>query len=179
MVTTTRSAASTDLLNVAGLKTWFPFGHRWLGRRRWLRAVDGVELTVHRDEILAVVGESGSGKTTLGRSLLRLLEPTAGTIYFEGVNLHALKSHEPRAMRRRMQIVFQDPDASLSHQTPDSTDPRGVASASPARFQKPRGVGGCCSAGGCRVGHLFHAPLSPRDERWPTPARCHCQSAGG
>ena len=102
------------LLEVEDLRAWFPMGGRWRGRRRWIKAVDGVSLTVHRGEVFGLVGESGSGKTTLGRSLLRLVEPTAGTVRFDGVALDELGRRELRAMRRRMQIVFQDPYRSLN-----------------------------------------------------------------
>ncbi len=102
------------LLSVSGLKTYFPFGDRWLGQRQWIRAVDGVNFTIKRGEVLGLVGESGSGKTTLGKSLLRLVEPTAGTIHFDGVDLLALNGRAFRALRRRMQMIFQDPYGSLN-----------------------------------------------------------------
>ncbi len=105
---------SRSLLSVSGLKTYFPFGSRWFGERAWVRAVDGVDLHLDRGEVLGLVGESGSGKTTLGRSVLRLVEPTAGSIEFDGVDLRSLKGRELRAVRCRMQIIFQDPYTSLS-----------------------------------------------------------------
>ena len=102
------------LLEVRGLEIHFPLGGRWFGHRDWVRAVDGVDLDVRRGEILGLVGESGSGKTTLGRGVIRLIEPTGGTVRFGGVDMLALRGHELRAARRQFQIVFQDPYRSLS-----------------------------------------------------------------
>jgi oligopeptide/dipeptide ABC transporter ATP-binding protein len=85
------------------------------GRRgAFVRAVDGVRLAIQPGETVGIVGESGSGKSTLGRLLLRLLEPTEGSVEFDGRNLATLGRGELRALRRRMQIIFQDPYASLN-----------------------------------------------------------------
>ncbi len=102
------------LLDVRGLRIYFPLGGRWFGRREWVRAVDGVDLELRRGEIFGLVGESGSGKTTLGRAVLRLVEPTGGAVQFDGIDVLALRGRELRTMRRRFQIVFQDPYRSLS-----------------------------------------------------------------
>jgi peptide/nickel transport system ATP-binding protein len=102
------------LLQVRGLKKHFaqrggPFGRR----AHALRAVDGVDLAIERGEALGVVGESGCGKTTLGRCLLRLIEPSAGTVLFEGEDMLALGRRDLRRRARDMQMVFQNPYSSL------------------------------------------------------------------
>jgi oligopeptide/dipeptide ABC transporter ATP-binding protein len=114
MIGTLPPPAAGTLLEARDLRTWFPAGGRWIGRPRWIRAVDGVSLTLATGEILGLVGESGSGKTTLGRSVLRLVEPTSGELRFEGQDLRTLDRRRLRRLRRRMQIVFQDPQAALS-----------------------------------------------------------------
>jgi oligopeptide/dipeptide ABC transporter ATP-binding protein len=102
------------LLSVRGLKTYFQLGQGWAGKRDVVRAVDGVDFDLRRGEVLGLVGESGSGKTTLGRSVARLVEPIAGGIRFDGSDFRQLSGKELRRTRRRLQIVFQDPYASLS-----------------------------------------------------------------
>src|SRR5687768_5667928 len=97
------------LLSVDGLVKHFPSGGGLRGPRRTVHAVDGVSFVVGKGETLALVGESGCGKSTLGRAVLRLHEPTAGRIEFDGQDLLALDGEALRSMRRRMQIVFQDP----------------------------------------------------------------------
>ena len=109
-----RTETDAALVSAAGLRTYFPASNHWLGAREWIRAVDGVDLEIRRGEVVGLVGESGSGKSTLGRSLLRLVEPTAGSVRFDGLELMGTPERRLRPLRRRMQIVFQDPYASLS-----------------------------------------------------------------
>ena len=99
----------TALLEVRGLRTHFP-ARDGAGT---VRAVDGVSFTLSAGATLGIVGESGCGKSTLARSILRLVEPTAGEIIFEGADVRALSTRRLAALRRHMQIVFQDPYASL------------------------------------------------------------------
>jgi len=103
------------LLEVRGLRTHFPILSRLLRRRVGaVRAVDGVDLTLMPGEVLGIVGESGSGKTTVGKTILRLIEPTAGSIGFEGRDITHLSQAELMPLRQRMQVVFQDPLSSLN-----------------------------------------------------------------
>jgi oligopeptide/dipeptide ABC transporter ATP-binding protein len=102
------------LLEVENLKKYFPVKKGVLSRTvGQVRAVDGVSFTLKQGETLGLVGESGCGKTTVGRSILRLIEPTAGRVTFNGKNLLALKREELRHMRASLQIIFQDPFSSL------------------------------------------------------------------
>lgn len=102
------------LLEIAGLVKHFPLGGGLLSRpNAWVKAVDGVSFKVFRGESFGLVGESGCGKTTLGRLVLRLLDPTAGTIKLEGVDITHLSRKALRPLRRKMQIIFQDPFSSL------------------------------------------------------------------
>lgn len=101
-----------SLVSVSSLVKHFPAGG-W-PRPRVVHAVDGVSLTINRGETLGLVGESGSGKTTVGRCILRLTEPTSGTVLFDGLDVLTLPGGAMRRLRRRMQMVFQDPAGSLN-----------------------------------------------------------------
>ena len=108
-------SAAAPLLEVRDLVKRYPVRRGLFARvSAWVRAVDGVSLSVRAGETLALVGESGSGKTTLGRCILRLVEPTSGAIRFDGADLLALPPRDLRRARRNLQVVFQDPYGSLN-----------------------------------------------------------------
>jgi len=107
------------LLEVEDLVVHYPvktsFLQRLFSREKLsVHAVDGVSLTLRSGEILGLVGESGCGKTTVGRAILKLVEPTSGMIRFEGIDVTRAKEADFRSLRRRIQIIFQDPHASLN-----------------------------------------------------------------
>lgn len=104
-----------NLLEVRGLKKYFPvfaglFRHH-IGN---IKAVDGIDFSIPKGKVLGMLGESGSGKSTAARTAIRLIEPTAGEIYFEGQSLMELSRQELKKLRKKIQIVFQDPYASLN-----------------------------------------------------------------
>jgi oligopeptide/dipeptide ABC transporter ATP-binding protein len=111
--------ASQPLVEIRDLVKHFPIHGGWLNRTtNVVQAVSGVSFDIMRGETLGLVGESGSGKTTVGRLLLRLLEPTSGSVRFDGTDITRLKGSALKPYRRRMQIIFQDPYASLDPRTP-------------------------------------------------------------
>ena len=101
------------LIEVKNLKKWFPVGKDATGKREILRAVDDISFYINRKEVLGLVGESGCGKTTCGKMLLRIIEPTSGSIFFDNVEITHLNRQEMKDFRRRMMIIYQDPYGSL------------------------------------------------------------------
>ncbi len=109
------SETNGNILTVRGLKTWFAVrgGGLW-GEKRFVHAVDGVDLEVPRGQTVGLVGESGSGKTTVGRTILRLVPATEGTVRFDDQDVLAARGWQLKQLRRRMQVIFQDPVGSLN-----------------------------------------------------------------
>ncbi len=120
---TTQQAHTTtkqrDLIRVENLKKFFPVrGGLFQRIVAWVQAVDDVSFTIKEGETLGMVGESGCGKTTIGRTMLRLIEPTGGKVFFDGTDVLNLRGKEMKALRRKMQIIFQDPYSSLDPRMP-------------------------------------------------------------
>jgi peptide/nickel transport system ATP-binding protein/oligopeptide transport system ATP-binding protein len=119
MTPPTTAEPSANLVEVTNLVKYFPVRHGVFQRvGAWVQAVDDVSFIIRRGEALGLVGESGCGKTTVGRSILRLIEPTRGSVRFNGVDVLSLNGGALRSMRRNAQIIFQDPYSSLDPRKP-------------------------------------------------------------
>ncbi len=101
------------LLEAENIRKWFPIKKWFFEKQEYIQAVDDISLTLYKGETLGIVGESGCGKSTLARTILRLIEPTSGTIKYDGYDITQMRPRQLRALRKYMQIVFQDPYSSL------------------------------------------------------------------
>ncbi|MFC0331570.1 ABC transporter ATP-binding protein [Paenibacillus sepulcri] len=104
----------TPLIEVKGLRKSFAVQKGWLGAKKYLNAVDGISFAIRKGETFSLVGESGCGKSTTGRLVTRLLKPGGGEVYFNGQDITGLNDNQMRPIRKEMQMVFQDPYASLN-----------------------------------------------------------------
>lgn len=125
--------SSEVLLKADKLSVWYPTRRSWLGKPlAYTKAVDEVSFEIYKGEVLGLVGESGCGKTTLGRSLLRLIDPTSGHLYYKGEDISSISRDQLRPLRKDIQLVFQDPFSSLNPRLPV-----GPAIAEPLRVHYP------------------------------------------
>jgi len=151
-----------DLLVVKDLKTWFPIKSGIIQRTvGHVKAVDGISFTVHKGETFGLVGESGSGKTTAAGSILKLIKPTDGEVHFDGINVTEAKGQKLRKLRRRMQIIFQDPYASLDpRQTVNSMlmEAMRIHRVAESRFEKHERALGLLNKVGLSEEHLYRFP---------------------
>lgn len=116
---TSKESPTRDLVVVKNLVKYFPVRAGLLQRvAAWVQAVDDISFTIREGETFGLVGESGCGKTTIGRTMLRLIEPTSGSVTFDGQEVFKLRGREMKEMRRNMQVIFQDPYASLDPRMP-------------------------------------------------------------
>jgi oligopeptide/dipeptide ABC transporter ATP-binding protein len=102
------------IIEVVNLKKFFPVKRKVFAKSEWLKAVDGISFSIEEGDIFALVGESGSGKSTVARLVLRLISPTSGNIFYKGRNINEMQKESLREFRRAVQIIFQDPFASMN-----------------------------------------------------------------
>ena len=115
----TKMDGKKELIKINELVKYFPVRGGLLQKVvAWVQAVDNISFTIRQGETVGLVGESGCGKTTVGRTMLRLIEPTGGKVYYKDIDVFGLRGRELKRMRRNMQIIFQDPYGSLDQRMP-------------------------------------------------------------
>ena len=157
-----KASSSSPLLSVQGLRTWFPIRKGILSRTvGHVQAVSDLDLEIYPGQTLALVGESGCGKTTVGRSILRLASAQAGRVFYDGVDLLSLSMQEMKAYRKQVQIIFQDPMASLN--------PRMRVRDAVAEGMRSFGIGSSEADRTERVEQLFAKVQLDPDHMWRYP----------
>ena len=168
-----------NLLSLQGLEVHYATGGGMLSPAKVVRAVDGVSLDIKRGETLGLVGESGCGKSTLGKAILRLTEPTGGKVIYGGKDLANLSRAAMRDQRRHLQMIFQDPYASLNPRMTVGSiiaEPIKTFGLAKGKGRRPAGSG---PDGNRRIEPPFHQTLSARILRRPASAYRHRPCPGG